>query len=82
MQTIRMFTTDSFTFYYNENFEGDITIECHQISDGAATMRIPGADLLQFVADAYVRPKMISAIEQTPASDLLMNQLIIEGENP
>lgn len=69
------FDTDNFTFHYYPNFSGDVLIENHQ--DGL-TMCVPGDDLLQFIADAYVRPKMISAIEQTPAPDLLMNQLTIE----
>ena len=79
MQT---FKTDNLIFQYNEDFSGEIVITNNTPSDGRQLLSkwtsIPAEDLLVFLAEAYVRPKMLSAIEQTPPLDLLLNQIAIE----
>jgi len=66
------FMTDNVIFHYNSDFSGNVVVTYRKalLSD---TIEIPAQDFLKFVADAYVRPKLISCIEQTPAEDLLIN---------
>ena len=66
------FMTDNVIFHYNSDFSGNVIVTDKKSLLGD-TMEIPAQDFLKFVADAYVRPKLITCIEQTPAEDLLIN---------
>lgn len=62
------------TFLYNKNLAGIVII--NDIQGGE--VEISGEDLIAFMAEAYVKPKMIKAIEETNPKDILLNQLTIQ----
>jgi len=67
-------SVDGSLFQYNSDFSGDIEIKT---PDRKRSIKIPARDILQFVADCYVRPYKISEIEQAPWTKLLQ-----KGEHP
>ena len=63
----------SATFMYNKDLAGIVMIQDIQGNE----VEVDGEDLLTFIAESYVRPKLIQSIEETPPEDLLLNQLTI-----
>lgn len=61
------------TFLYNKNLAGIVII--NDIQGGE--VEVSSEDLIAFMAEAYVKPKLIKSIEETPPEDLLLNQLSI-----
>jgi hypothetical protein len=75
---MQSYDIDGVTFTYNEDFSGNVTISSDVIpteSLGNGVVVIPASSLIEFIADAYVRPFMVKSIEQTPAEDLLKQML-------
>ena len=54
-----------------KDFKGNIII--HSIL--GEEVEVDAEDIIEFIAEQYVRPKLIKCIEQTPSKDLLLNQL-------
>jgi hypothetical protein len=63
------------TFMYNKNLDGIVII--NDIQGGE--VEVSGEDLIIFMAEAYVKPRYIQSIEETPPEDLLLNQLTVLG---
>ena len=59
------------TFLYNPDLAGIVIIQDIQGNE----VEIDGMDLLTFVAESYVRPKLMKCVEETSVKDLLLNQL-------
>jgi hypothetical protein len=59
------------TFLYNKNLAGVVIVQ----SILGDEIEVDGDDLLTFVAEAYVRPRLIKCVEETDAKELLLNQL-------
>ncbi len=62
------------TFLYNKNLDGIVII--NDIQGGE--IEVSGEDLIIFLAEAYIKPKLIQSIEETTPKDLLLNQLTIQ----
>ena len=58
-------------FQYNRDLTGFVAISNALGSE----IEIDMEDLVNFVAEVYVRPRLIKCINATPPRDLLLNQL-------
>jgi hypothetical protein len=61
-------------FIHNSDLSGDVSIRTGNPEGEVAELEIPGAALVQFVAD-YVRRQRISEVEQTTDSSVALSML-------
>jgi hypothetical protein len=66
----RTYKSGDIIFNYNSDFSGDVEVTNTQDQDGTVTL-IPGAAILEFVTEAYIKAELISNIEQMGTEQLL-----------
>ncbi len=67
-------STKKVWFIYNSDLSGDVSIRTGNPEGEVTELEIPGAALVQFVAD-YVRRQRISEVEQTTDSSVALSML-------
>lgn len=60
-------TNGGILWHYNSDLSGDV----HIVFPEGGEVRINGDDILEFVAEAFVRPELVSEIEDMDWFDLL-----------
>lgn len=67
------------SIHYNENLIGDLIIKSYHcgysLGLDKGEVQIDINDILEFVAEKYIKPKLIQCIENTPPLDILTNQI-------
>jgi len=69
------FRGESAIFQYNVDLTGSILVRSLLPGQFGEEIEMDAEDLINFIAEAYVRPRLIECIKKTPAKDLLLNQL-------
>lgn len=65
--------------HYPENLVGEIIIKsnlpCERVGLDRREIQVNITDILEFVAEIYVKPKLIQCIKNTPPLGILLNQI-------